>query len=147
MIVAAGQSNPAGIALDGKNVYWTNASQTGSVMAAPKAGGAPVTLVPAQSSPGGIAVDTTSVYWTTAGGVMRASLSTAAPPRTSRRSPGPTAIAIDRASVYWTNYESADAAGGGVMKVPIQGGEAVTLAAEQNYPQAIAVLTKRRLTG
>jgi len=51
------------IAVDGKNVYWT---QPGGVMKVPVGGGAVTTLaaIDLLQSPLGIAVDDTSVYWT-----------------------------------------------------------------------------------
>jgi hypothetical protein len=50
----------------------------------------------------------------------------------------PLAVAVDATSVYWTNtgYPSNS---GSVMKVPVCGGEATTLAADRGRPQYIAV--------
>jgi hypothetical protein len=59
---AAGQGVPYGITLDATNVYWTNHA-TGTVMKAPKAGGAPIVVAKGQNAPGAIAVDATSIYW------------------------------------------------------------------------------------
>jgi hypothetical protein len=75
--LASGQ-NPAGIAVDDQNVYWTNSSSftgnsdgglggvtnvDGSVMKVPLGGGAPVEVAGGQANPMGIAVDAASVYW------------------------------------------------------------------------------------
>ena len=76
--LASGQSDPEGIAVDARGVYWTNAG-SGTVMKVPKitgdafGGGTPTALASGQSDPYGIAVDATFVYWTdyTSGTVMK----------------------------------------------------------------------------
>jgi sugar lactone lactonase YvrE len=64
--VAAGQSHPTGIAVDGTTLYWTNAGLTTGTGTVVKltSGGTPSTLASGLTSPYAIAVDATSVYWT-----------------------------------------------------------------------------------
>ncbi len=65
--ITLGAGDPAGIAVDDTNVYWTTApfdGGTGSLVRVPKQGGVSVTLAAGQSDPGSVAVDAQRVYWT-----------------------------------------------------------------------------------
>jgi hypothetical protein len=72
-VIASGQSNLSGLAIDATSVYWTSrgtqsrCNSDGSLMRAPLRGGAPVTLVANEEGPSGVALDATSVYWISAG--------------------------------------------------------------------------------
>ena len=123
------------------------------------AGGAITTLasVPPNNPAGsllarGVAVDQVSAYW--AGGTDGhglVSLPLAGGLGTSLASGvAPAGVAIDRASGYWTHHGSASSfpgvfpmkaptADGTVMKVPLGGGKAVTLASGQGGPGAVAI--------
>jgi uncharacterized repeat protein (TIGR03803 family) len=67
-----GESAPAGIAVDGANLYFAN-SGDGTINKVAAAGGTPTTLATGQGSPNAVAFDATYVYWTNAssGTVMR----------------------------------------------------------------------------
>ena len=60
-IVAIANAN--GVAVDSVNIYWTDFNEN-AVLAAPIAGGNPVTLASDQTNPYDIVLDDTSVYWT-----------------------------------------------------------------------------------
>jgi hypothetical protein len=65
--IADGQSDPAFLALDAADVYWTN-TLDGTVRKAPKKGGAsPTTVASGQKGPAGIVVYGPKVYWANAG--------------------------------------------------------------------------------
>jgi hypothetical protein len=61
-VVAAGQAQPYGIAVDATSIYWTNHAD-GTVMKAPTAGGPAQTIAKGQDLPGAITTDATNVYW------------------------------------------------------------------------------------
>ena len=140
--LASGQSGPQGLAVDRRNVYWTNNGTSVSVMSVPSGGGPSVSLAPPQDNPygTGITVDALSVYWATSNGtgssaLMKVLLAGGAPTILATvDSPG--GVAVDATSVYWTSLH----AGGSVMKIPVGGGAPTTLASgPDNYPNAVVV--------
>lgn len=132
MILAAGQSNPCGIAVDPSNVYWTNLGN-GTVMKVPLGGGTPIVLASGQDGPRRIAVDSTSVYWTNSGesvntsgdaAVMSVPISGGSPvtlasiPYSALGPREAFGIAVDATSVYWaTDIQQGMVGTGTVMKV------------------------------
>ncbi|MGK3991440.1 hypothetical protein WME99_50795 [Sorangium sp. So ce136] len=130
VVLAEAAGNPLAIAVDATHVYWTQ-EDTGEIMRAPIAGGAPVILV--ESCPtSGLAVSAAGIYWTCspdAGvehdvptGVYSAPLGGGTPVLLSTAGlEDPVGLALDATSIYvGDNY--------GVMKLPIQGGAAEELA-------------------
>ncbi|HEY3816936.1 MAG TPA: hypothetical protein VGL81_07190 [Polyangiaceae bacterium] len=60
-----------GLAADDTYVYWVDATTVGTIMRAPKSGGA-ATIIARDTSPVAIAVDASAVYWSDVGGnIMR----------------------------------------------------------------------------
>ncbi len=136
--LVSGLNNPAGIAVDSTNVYFTGG---GIVAKVPIGGGAVTTLASGQNDFGAIAVDSTSVYWAngTTGGAVNGTImkvpidgGTATTLASGQNNPG--AITVDATNAYWTNFT-----GGTVMEVPLGGGTASTLAFGQSQPAGIAV--------
>ena len=124
MKLAWDQSAPQQVALDGLNAYWTNSgagTTLGSVMEAPLAGGAAITLASDQIDAVGIATASvqgagTYVYWVDgAGGTLMAAPAIGGfLPTTMASGLGqPERVAIGPDSVYWTDYASGD-----VMELP-----------------------------
>ncbi len=113
------------LAVDDVNVYWVRIGQTygeSAILAVPRAGGIPITLVQGAES-GNIATDGEYVYWS-------APLATALGARVVARVPAgggsvqplasdsPICITVDDTNVYWTSggVLSAVPKGGGVVR-------------------------------
>ncbi len=156
-VLIPGQNQPVNLVTDSTSVYWTNAGTEannfldGTVMKALLDGGNVVTLASAQSNPSCLGVDSTSVYWVTlpnwtsvdAGAILKVGLDGGTPVvlASSPSLVGVHGLAVDGTNVYWTEYgtpgQTSD--NGAVVSVPVGGGTATTLAADQNLPFGIAV--------
>jgi hypothetical protein len=131
MVLASGQLNPNGIALDATNVYWAN----GSMNKVPKSGGAITTL----GSPGysvATAVDASNVYWTDSidNAIQRVPIAGGTVTSLVTMLIEPIGIAVDASNVYWAGFST-----GTVNSVPIAGGAVATLVTNLTEPHAVAV--------
>jgi hypothetical protein len=116
-----------------------------------------VVLASNQDSPGSIAVDATSLYWTNLGALGGGKTAIRSPGSVAKMPIGggtpitlatgqilPFGIVVDATSAYWADQgDSADVppgvpAGGSLLKVPLAGGDVVTLASGQR-PGGLAI--------
>jgi sugar lactone lactonase YvrE len=134
-VVASGLKTPGGLALQGGNLYFTDAA--GDLLTVPASGGAVTTLLAGPGLPPNtevadysppIATDASNVYFAVcpfeaagAPTLYRVPLGNGGPP-TALASSCPTGLAVDGDSVYWT-------AGTTVNAVPIAGGTTRVVAA------------------
>jgi hypothetical protein len=134
--------SPSQLAVDGTNVYWSDAS---GIMSVPESGGDYGLLAPSAGAQG-VAVDDTSVYWTNAalGTVSRIAKTGGAVQTIADQQDTPVEIIVDGDFVYWTN--TPDLGLGSVMRAPKTGGAAVelasgggTMASAHRGPWALAV--------
>lgn len=143
-------STPSAIAVDDTSVYWTsspfitNGDGGGKyelhVSEVSRLGGAPMTLVSGITdafSPfphSNLAIDDTNIYWTNLGTYVDGGYANGSVTKIPKMGGaqtvlaadqnGPTAIATDGTNVYWTTRS-----GGGLMKVPRDGGDTTVVAA------------------
>jgi hypothetical protein len=150
---------PNGMAIGGNEVFWTSTGSTGDGGRLPagiwevSVDGGAITVL-ATSAPGtvpwAVALDATNVYWTVTsynfsndGGLQTNQTNILSTPRGG----GPTTVllsgttvsfglAVDETSIYWGN-----AAESAVMKMPLNGGAATTLASGLTLPQNIGAQT------
>ena len=152
--LASGSLAPSGIAVDGTSVYWAagdyaDTVERGYVLRLSLDGGTPVTLAsysyPPWSDGSSIVVDATNAYWTTVSSVMKVPLAGGTPVTlASDPTMAPASVAVDDTSVYWSERTADQGPDGppgtgAVMKVPIGGGEPMTLVSGSNQPGAIVV--------
>jgi len=153
-LLASGQQSPGEIAVDATSVYWTNGgtpqnsptpTSDGTVMKCARDGGIPTLLASGQTRPRGIAVDAANVYWSADKTVMKVPVGGGDPTKLASASgQAILSIAVDAANVYWTEYVNGGNVvppqhGDTVMKVPIGGGDPITIASGQAAPTGIVV--------
>jgi hypothetical protein len=112
VMLASVPNGPQGLAVDGKNVYWTTFDGTVAKCGVCGCDGVPTILATNQVSPGAIAVDATNVYWGTewpgTGSSATGTVATCpidgcdGPPTILATGQSPSSIAVDATNVYWT---------------------------------------------
>jgi hypothetical protein len=105
-VLASGEKQPIGIAVDDTNVYWTNFVPNGDVKKCDKNNCAPTTIASGQGVPVGIAVDSANVYWANSaipgGSVVTCDKTNCANgPTTLADARGAWNVAVDANDVYW----------------------------------------------
>lgn len=145
LVLASGQDGARDIAVDSKNVYWSNGL---FVAAVPLGGGSITTLVPSNSMTfvfiASMAIDATSLYWMqggtahNTGTVLKMPIGGGGALTLASRLPAPSSLAVDSSNVYWTDDGTSKKLGY-VAKVPIAGGGVTTLQSGQSMAQSIAI--------
>ena len=140
MSASAQVFGPNGIAVNASHVYWSDGGPNGSVKMRPLGADFEFEVVAGLPFPSDVALDATSVYWLNAGNngrVNKAPLGGGTP--IVELTPGMAdvrALAVDASGAY---FGSADR----VMSVPLEGGEPITLASEQESVTDIVVDASR----
>ncbi len=146
-VFSAPQYQPGQIIADAGLIVWadygisgTYGGLDGGIVLAQIDGGSPRTVVWGIPIRAAIALDSENVYWVEGyptGRVMRASLSDG----TSRQigqSYNPTAVTVDSSFVYWADRGNLEFSGE-IMRAPIDGGSATSLATGQDEPTWVIV--------
>ncbi len=137
--IATNQSQIFGVSVSSTSVYWTAAEDGGGdVVKAPLKGGTATTLAVEPLPALGVTSDSLNVYWLTPAAVMSIPLGGGIPSTLAVSAPLPY-IATDGTSVYWISQNEESPSAGDIMKVPVAGGTAVTLAPGQQSPVSIVV--------
>jgi hypothetical protein len=125
-IVLATGGRFLGLALSASDVYWADAA-LGAVRKVSKNGGSPIAIATGQASPSGIALGAGVVAWTNTGdGTVRKASTTGSSTGVgvmtlASGQASPRSVTIAGGEAYFTTDES-------LMKVPLSGGAAITLA-------------------
>jgi hypothetical protein len=144
-VLAPAQDGARDIAVDSKNVYWSNGA---FIAAVPLGGGSITTLVPSNTTTfvfmASMAIDDTSLYWMQGevarhtGTILKMPIGGGSSVTLASKLLAPVALAVDSSNVYWTDDGTSKKLGY-VAKVPIVGGGVSTLQSGQSKAQSIAI--------
>ena len=140
-VLLSGINNPTDIVSDSKNIYWIEKSANGALKQMPLVGGTPMILASSLNEPVSLVVFGGFVYWCDkddGDGMIRSvpidggSIFDIYDTRIT-----PTGIATDGQYVFFT--EAWDSPSGKVLKVSVNGGEAITLVSGLGAPFTVAL--------
>jgi sugar lactone lactonase YvrE len=136
VVLAMGQSEPRGLALDDKSLFWAT-EKSGTVVRFPKDGGSLFKLAGSQLQPTAITTDGLNVYWVNFGAAMGGTVVSvtvdgAFQTTLATGQVDPRAIAADGLNVYWANSDA-------VMGMPKKGGSLSVVASGQDGPNSLVV--------
>lgn len=144
---------PAGIAVEGSNVYfttqdpWNPDGNDGAVWRVPSAGGPPTMLAQGLDRPGPIAVTGATVDWIESwktdaddGDIVQAPIDGSSMTFLASEQNGPWGLAVGGGYVVWTTSGFVDSVGGSIEETPTGGGGIVDgIGVGQGMPVSVAV--------
>ena len=140
--VFIGNASVRDIGLDGSNVYWLEAGPTLGVRSLPRAGGGALTLATGAAAVDAVLrLDATHVYWLEHEDAVRRVAKTGGTPETvvPTTSGGITDFVVDGANIYHAEWD-----GKRILKTPVAGGAATTLATPSQVDQTRRLTTDGR---
>ncbi len=138
--LAVGLRSPDQLFVDDQHVYWTSNVADGAVERILVDGsGAVEVIVAHQAFPVGIVGDAENIYFTTADGYVKSHPLAAgapdAPVVLSGSHASPSVLALGAGSLFFAEFGDE----GGVFRLPLGGGDEITLATLQNHPNGVVV--------
>jgi hypothetical protein len=137
VVIATSSAGADNVAIDEANIYWSVDTATGTVYAAPLAGGPMTPLASNQQNPRGVATDGVYVYFTlnvADGGIMRVPVGGGAVTELATGQGTPRRVLVDTTNVYWTDSDD-----GTIMKTAKTGVSPPTSLGTTTSPSGLAI--------